>query len=264
VTRRAALLFTGLLLARLLPACAGEIPLSERRSGYADMRPETRAMQDDDAANPAMLWVLDGETLWHQPAAGDGHPPGPSCAACHGDARVGMAGVAARHPAFDAAIGRPLNLEQRINRCRSQHQQRPAWAYESRELLALTAYLAKQSRGLPIEVDKDPRNAPFIAAGRAEYQRRRGQLNLACDQCHDERWGRHLGGSLIPQAQPTAYPIYRLEWQGLGSLQRRLRGCMSGVRSEPYEFGAPALVNLELFLMWRARGMAMEAPGVRP
>jgi hypothetical protein len=33
---------------------------------------------------------------------------------------------------------------------------------------------------------------------------------------------------------------------------------------EPYDYGAPELVDLELFLMWRARGMRMEAPAVRP
>jgi sulfur-oxidizing protein SoxA len=39
---------------------------------------------------------------------------------------------------------------------------------------------------------------------------------------------------------------------------------MSGVRAEPNDYGAPELVNLELFLMWRARGMVWESPAVRP
>ena len=89
-------------------------------------------------------------------------------------------------------------------------------------------------------------------------------MNLSCAQCHDDNWGKSLAGNLIPQAHPTGYPIYRLEWQSLGSLQRRLRNCMTGVRAEPYALGAPDYVDLELFLMWRARGMTMESPGVRP
>ncbi|NVO05522.1 MAG: sulfur oxidation c-type cytochrome SoxA [Rhodoferax sp.] len=245
----------------LLPAlCAAEIPLNERLSGYAEMRAETRAMQDDDSANPGMLWVLEGQSLWSAGPGGDAKP----CAACHGDAATGMRGVAVRYPAFESAAGRVINLEQRINLCRVQQQRQPAFAPESRELLALSAWVARQSQGLPIEVSGSGRNAAALAAGRAEFQRRRGQLNLSCEQCHDERHGRHLGGSLIPQAHPTGYPIYRLEWQAVGSLQRRLRACMSGVRSEAYDYGAPELVNLELFLMWRARGMPLEAPGVRP
>ena len=48
---------------------------------------------------------------------------------------------------------------------------------------------------------------------------REGQLNLSCANCHDDNWDKRLAGSPIPQAHPTGYPIYRLEWQTLGSLQ---------------------------------------------
>jgi len=241
-------------------AFAGEIAPSERRSGYDFMSRETRAMQDDDTANPGMLWVLEGGTLWSRKTGAAGR----ACADCHGDARTSMKGVAARHPAFDAAKGRPVSLEQRINLCRTDRQQASPLAWESRELLALTAFVARQSRGLPIDVVIDARTQPFLDAGRAAFHRRQGQLNLACTQCHDANWGRQLAGNVIPQAHPTGYPLYRLEWQALGSLQRRLRNCLVGIRAEPYAYGAPELVDLELYLMWRARGMTMEAPAVRP
>lgn len=241
-------------------ASAGEIPPSERRSGHHFMSRETRAMQDDDTANPGMLWVLEGETLWKGKAGAAGR----ACADCHGQARASMKGVATRYPSFDEAQGRPVSLEQRINRCRMGRQQAPALAWESRDLLALTAYVARQSRGLPIEVAPGPRTQPFLEAGRAAFHRRQGQLNLSCSQCHDDHWGRRLAGNVIPQAHPTGYPLYRLEWQGLGSLQRRLRNCLVGMRAEAYDYGAPELVELELYLMWRARGMTIEAPAVRP
>jgi L-cysteine S-thiosulfotransferase len=247
-------------IAMVASAFAGEIPRAERRSGYDFMSRETRAMQDDDTANPGLLWVLEGRTQWNRKIGAAGR----ACVDCHGDARLSMKGVAARHPAFDAAQGRPLTLEQRVNRCRSDRQQAPPLAWESRELLALTAYIARQSRGLPIEIAADPRAQPFLDAGRATFDRRQGQLDLACSQCHDANWGRQLAGNVIPQAHPTGYPLYRLEWQGLGSLQRRLRNCLVGMRAEPYEYGAPEMVDLELFLMWRARGMLIDAPAVRP
>jgi sulfur-oxidizing protein SoxA len=248
------------LLAVAASALAAEIAPSERRSGYELMGRELRAMQDDDTANPAMLWVLEGAALWKQATGAAGR----ACADCHGEAAVGMKGVAAHYPTFDAARKRPVSLEQRINSCRVERQEAPALAYESRELLALSAYVARQSRGLPIAVTIDDRMQPFLEAGRALYERRQGQLNLACSQCHDANWGRQLAGNVIPQAHPTGYPLYRLEWQSLGSLQRRLRGCLVGIRAEPYDYGAPELVDLELYLMWRARGMTMDAPAVRP
>ncbi len=241
-------------------AFAGEIPRADRRSGYDFMSRDTRAMQDDDTANPGLLWVLEGGTLWSRKTGAAGR----ACADCHGDARASMKGVAARHPGFDAAKGRPVSLEQRVNFCRTDRQQAPPLAWESRELLALTAYVARQSRGLPIEIAIDQRTQPFLDAGRAIWDRRQGQLNLACSQCHEANWGRQLAGSVIPQAHPTGYPLYRLEWQSLGSLQRRLRNCLVGMRAEPHEYGAPEFVDLELFLMWRAREMTFEAPAVRP
>jgi sulfur-oxidizing protein SoxA len=252
---------------RLIVAVAGLIGLAPataepdpRRSGFDEMGPATQAMQRDDAANPGMLWVLDGEELWRRAAPGGG----PSCAGCHGEAETSMRGVAARYPAFDAAEGRPIDLQGRVNLCRTARQKAPAFAAEGRELLALTTLVAHQSRGLPIAPPDDPRLAPARERGRALFSRRVGQLDLSCAQCHDERAGARLAGNPIPQAHPTAYPLYRLEWQSLGSLQRRLRNCLTGVRAEPYPYGAPEYVELELYLMSRAAGMKVETPGVRP
>jgi len=239
---------------------ATDIPLAERRSGYEQMKRETRAMQYDDTSNPATFWVLEGESAWKRKTGAANR----ACSECHGDAAVSMQGVAARYPAHDAKSGRVINLEQRINACRIERQQAKPLAYESRELLALTTYVARQSRGLPIAVAPDQKTRPHLDAGRATYHRKIGQIDLSCAQCHDQHAGRHLAGNPIPQAHPTGYPIYRLEWQSVGSLQRRLRNCMSGLRAEPYEYGSQELVDLEYYLMWRARGMQVETPAVRP
>jgi L-cysteine S-thiosulfotransferase len=234
------------LLVVLGPATAGEIPLSERKSGYEFMGRETRAMQDDEATGPAVLWLLDGEALRGKLG----------CAGCHGDASASMKGVAARYPAL--VDGKLVNLEQQVR------HKAPGLAYESRDLLALTAFVARQSRGLPIRAELNEKTKPFIERGREFFHRRQGQLNLACTQCHDDNWGKRLAGNTIPQAHPTGYPIYRLEWQALGSLARRFRNCLTGMRAELYAPGTQEFVELELYLMWRARGMKLEAPGVRP
>jgi sulfur-oxidizing protein SoxA len=255
---RPAVLTATVLLAIAL-AAAGEIPLAERRSSYEHMSRETKAMQDVDTDNPGMLWVLDGETQWQAKAG----KAAVACAGCHGEAEKSMKGVAARYPAYDAKRGTAVDLADRINICRVERQQAPELKRESRDLLALTALIARQSRGMPIESD-DARLKPFVEAGRAIFNGRQGQLELACAHCHDNNWDRKLAGITLPQGHPTGYPIYRLEWQTLGSLQRRLRNCLIGMRAEPYAYGSPELIALEAYLMWRARGMPMESPAVRP
>ena len=252
---------TAILVALLAGmVAAAEIPRGERRSGFDFMSAETQRMQSDDSSNPAMLWVLDGERLWSAKAGSSGR----ACADCHGDAAQSMRGVAARYPAFDPATERPVDIPGRINQCRVEHQSASPLARESEDLLAVTTYVFLQSRGMPVAPATDERLVPFREQGRQLFEQRLGQLDLSCAACHDDNWGKRLGGSAIPQAHPTAYPLYRLEWQGVGSLQRRLRNCMIGVRAEPDAFGSPEFIDLELYLMSRAEGLPIETPGVRP
>jgi L-cysteine S-thiosulfotransferase len=246
-------------LMTIASALNADIPLAKRRSSYDQMSATTRAMQDDDTSNPGMLWVLDGEAFWRAKAGSAAR----ACADCHGDASQSMKGVAARYPAFSVNRAAPINLEGQINICRTEQQHAAALELESKDMLALTVYVARQSRGMLI-VSEDARLKPFIDLGRAIFEQRQGQLNLSCAQCHDDNWGQKLAGIPMPQAHPTGYPIYRLEWQTMGSLQRRLRNCMIGMRSESYAYGSPEFAALEIFLMWRARGMPMESPAVRP
>ena len=237
------------VVALLLLAAAPAFAADARRSGFDDMSPQLQAIERDDAANPAMLWVKEGEAMW-----------GRECARCHGDAATSMRGVAARYPSFDAATRRPITLGQRL----ATHQRATPLVPESDALLGIESYVALQSRGMPIAPPDDPRLQPYRARGEQLFRRRIGQLDFSCAQCHDDHAGQRLGGSTIPQAHPTGYPQYRLEWQAMASLQRRLRSCISGIRAQTYDYGAPELVELELYLMSRARGMPMETPAVRP
>jgi len=249
-----------LLVLAALSATAFAMATDERRSGAEFMSPATQAMQRDDAQNPAMLWIASGEAQWNATAGSSAK----SCASCHGDARSSMRGVAARFPALDAGSGKVVNLGQRINICRERKQQAAPWKLESEELLSMEAYVAMQSRGMPVTPAQDPATKAAAARGKQQYFQRIGQLNLSCAQCHDQQWGKRLAGSTIPQAHASAYPIYRLEWQAMGSLQRRLRNCMSGVRAEVPPFGAQELIELEAWLAVRDQGMKIETPGVRP
>ena len=252
-------LWLGLAAMWIGGALADEIPRDQRRSGYETMRPETRAMQDSDADNPATLWVLDGEALWNKREGAAGK----SCADCHAGAAP-MKAVAARFPRFDAARATPVDLEQQINICRRDRQNAPPLAAESHDLLALEAFVAKQSRGDTIESNREPGAKESIEAGRKLFNERRGQLNLSCAQCHDDNWGKSLGGANIPQGHPNGYPLYRLEWQSLGSMGRRLRNCLSGMRAELWPRDAREYVDIEMYLMSRAAGLKMESPAVRP
>ena len=230
-----------------------------RKSGFDFMQPATQALQKDDTQNPAMLWVKDGQASWTQH---DGVAK-KSCADCHG-AINRMRGVATRYPQYSPEAKRVINLGQQINQCRTTQQQAKAWPPENATLLGLEAAIAMESRGHHVAPPSQPQLSEAQKRGEALFNKRIGQVDLSCRDCHDALSGKRLGGNTIPQAHPTGYPIYRLEWQSVGSLQRRLRGCMTAVRAEPYPYGATELTDLEAYLTQRAVDMKLESPGVRP
>ena len=232
----------------------------KRRTGYQDMSPALQQMADDDTSNPGMLFVQAGEALWKQPAG----KANKACADCHGAIDTSMKGVAARYPAIPKGADKPVDLEGRINLCRTGQQQAEVLKPESEDLLALDAYVTHASRGLPIAPPNDPRLAKVRDQGKVLFTRREGQLNLSCANCHDDNAGKKLAGATIPQGHPTAYPVYRSEWQTLGSLKRRLRNCVVGMRAETYAYESVEYVALEVYLMDRAKGLKIESPGIRP
>jgi sulfur-oxidizing protein SoxA len=244
----------------LLAASEGDAAHSVdgRRSGYTYLLPQTKAQQDDPFANPGMLWVESGERLWKADVQG-----APSCAGCHGSAGQAMLGVAARYPSYDIRLGRVVNLEQQINACRTRLQRAEPWKYESEELLAVSAFVARQSQGLPVAVRIDGPAAASFQRGRAAYFQRRGQLDLSCADCHVHRTGARLRGEVISQGQINGHPVYRHLWQTLASTHRMFAWCNEAVRAEPYALGSRDYLDLELFVRWRGRGLPVETPAIR-
>ena len=233
-------------------------PLEEILSGWSSRSKSTQMLQQDDFDNPGYLWVDKGEELWSKV---DGKA-GKSCAACHDDASVSMKGVGASMPKWDAKLGRPLTLEQRINACRVDNMEAKPWKWESDQMLSMTSYVKNQSRGMPVNVQADGPMEPWVKRGKEIYYTRVGQLNFSCANCH-ENYGKFIRADFLSQGQSNGFPTYRLKWQKVGSLHRRFRGCMKNIRAKPYKAGSDEFVALEIYLAQRGPGLQVESPSVR-
>lgn len=227
-------------------------------SGYEFLHEETKALQDDAFANPGMLWVDRGYELYSMAATGNR-----SCSSCHGSSGEEFIGIADSYPSLDERTGELVNIENRINLCRSRYLSQSQLPYEHDDLLALTAYVLSKSRGKTIDRKPEKHLIEHWEVGRDYFHTRRGQMNLSCSQCHDENWGKQMRGDTISQGHSNGFPTYRFEWQSLGSLHRRFRDCDLGVRAEPHEAGSLIYTQLELYLQLRANGLAIESPSVR-
>lgn len=234
------------------------IPRSQLKSGIEFQSKSNRERQLDLAVNPGMLWVDKGAELWAKAEGASAR----SCQDCHGEPER-MKGVAPRYPQWDPKAGRLHSLETRVQECRTARQQAAPLVPESEPLVSLTGLLAHQSIGIPMapDIHGPARNA--FDRGRRLYEERVGQLNLSCAHCHELNWGQRLRSEVVSQGHGNGYPLYRLEWQKMGSLHRRLRGCYLSVRAEPPEHGSDDHLALELYLAWRAKGLPIETPAVR-
>ncbi len=222
------------------------IPLADRKSGYDFMGPQSRqAMQDDDTSNPGRLWVLDGEALWNQKAG----TANQSCAGCHGDATQSMNGVAARYPAFNVRA-------RSADRCRAV---RSTSAAPSRQQA-----LAVQLREPRIAGADRLRGA--AVARHADRRRRTSKTKLvrriraarfsncarASSICPARNATTTTGARSSParSSRKAMRPAIRfIAWNGrrIGSLQRRLRNCLVGMRAEPYAPNADEYTDLALY-----------------
>lgn len=228
-------------------------------SGTEFLTEETRALQNDSFANPALLWVDRGESLFSKTMAS-----GKACADCHSDnTALPLTKSATTFPKHNPRTGTLINLEGQINMCRIHHQNEAALSYESQDLLALTTYTAQLAKGQTISMDVTAKNRKNFLNGKDYFFTRRGQMNFSCAQCHDDNWGKKLRGDTISQGHGNGFPAYRLEWESLGSLHRRFADCDRGVRAEPLELGAQTYIDLELYLAARARGLTIETPAIR-
>jgi sulfur-oxidizing protein SoxA len=236
-----------------------DVPFDEVYSGWRFRTPETQALQLDDFENPAFIHVETGQELWSKVEGREGK----SCESCHQDASETMKGVRAAMPKWHEEAGKPLTLEQHINYCREKRMGAEPWKWESAKMLGMTAYIGLQSRGMPVKVQTDGPMKPWLERGKKLYYTPVGQLDMACAGCHEDHYGKMIRADHLSQGMSNGFPTYRLKWQGLGSLHRRFKGCMSNIRAEPYKVGGDEFVALELYLAHRGQGLSVETPSVR-
>jgi sulfur-oxidizing protein SoxA len=264
-------------------------PTNANLSGLAFLPPGLKALNSDASSNPVSLWLDRGALAWADNSNGQ------SCASCHGPA-ASLRQAVVTFPRLAADGKRLINLEDQIQACRTRSGQAagtasrlskpvqsgyeqnvsgqsssgPSGSAENEAVLALSALLHQAAQGLAWDVKAPTAKTADKAAWQAHlnqgaslYVQRIGRMNLACLHCHDHNIGKQLRADVISPGHPTGFPVYRMSWQGLGSVERRLRACFSGVQAQMPPPGDPLLRDLELYLKVRASGMLLEGPSIR-
>jgi len=235
-------------------------PLDEVRSGWLYRTKETRELEADSFQNPGMLYVERGEEIYN---TADGKA-GKSCASCHNDATASMKGVGASYPKWDADAQRPINIELRINKCRTENMGATPYKFDAADQKALTTYIKHQSLGMPVTVDLSKGKLQnWWERGNKLYYSRTGQLDLSCASCHELNNGKYIRADHLSQGNVNGFPTYRLKQANVVSLHNRFRGCIRDTRAEYPKAFSDDLMALEVYTTWRSSGLSVETPAVR-
>ncbi len=239
-------------------AHAADWPSSPQLSGNAFLSPGLVALQNDATNSPVAVWLDKGTALWSAST-------GSSCQSCHGPIST-MQKSASSFPRLSPDGKSLINLDDQIINCRKRSGYTQD-KLEDEDVLALSAVLHQAAMGQTINLQPPEGHKEQwqtrLNQGAKMYTARLGRINLACVHCHDQGVGRQMRSDVISPGNPTGFPIYRMSWQRLGSIDRRLRACYSGVQAVLPPAGDPVLRDLELYLKVRANGMLLDGPSIR-
>ena len=227
-------------------------------------------LQSANAMNPIGLWIDEGKRKWEK-----------DCTSCHALEKVVKA--VPDFPKLDASR-KLINLEDQISICRQRVEattnanansiatttaSTQSFTNDDNPTLELSTFLNDAARQLAINIapPTNPLHAIIwkknLADGERLFKTRLGHMNLSCQQCHDGKVGASMRAQKISAGHPTGFPAYRISWQGLGSIERRIRACYSGVQAQVPAPQDMRLRQLELYLKTRAQGLQLEGPSIR-
>jgi sulfur-oxidizing protein SoxA len=175
--------------------------------------------------------------------------------------------IAGDYPLFDEKRGEVVTLTGAINDCLKAHGQKP-WNTKKGKLAELEAYFAAKSKeaGKKVNIRIDSKAAAeAYERGKKNYYSQRGYLKLSCANCHVQGAGKRVRAEYMSPllGQTTHFPVYRLKWEGLGTLERRMGGCNKDQGENPHKPDSPWMKELLYFMAYMSNGLPVDGPDIR-
>jgi sulfur-oxidizing protein SoxA len=216
----------------------------------------------DPTENPAMFALDRGKELFVRASA-----QGKSCASCHAAPESTMKSWAAQMPRYEARLNKVLGVEEFITR----HARATTGAelpMQEADNVALSVYLHHLSNGAVIRPDlSSPGARKAAASGRALMQRKLGQLNMACVDCHTRekhafKWAR---GQYLVESRGTIahFPTWRTSRGDIWDIRKRFQWCNVSVRANDLPPDAREYGDIEMALAEINKGEKISSPGIR-
>lgn len=227
-----------------------------------DKRPAPVEKRDnlDPIENPGMWAVDKAQELWKQKSA-----IGFSCNTCHSDPKESFKSWAASMPKWEPRLNKVLGVEEFVTR-HAKATTGDTWLMETDENRAMSVYLHYLANGTPIAVDTTSAEAKAaIARGKALTERKVGDLNFACTDCHGKSANKWIRGQWLgePKGQYDHFPTWRTSLLAVWDIRQRFQWCQVNIRADELPPDAKEYGDLELYLASQNAGLKLSVPGIR-
>ncbi len=227
-------------------------------------RPVPKEERDnlDPLVNPGMWGVDKAKELF----AAKG-PNGSACATCHAGPEAAFKTWAASMPRWEARVNKVVGIEEFVFR-HAKAATGHVWLMQGEENTAMAVYLRHLANGAEIAVDLSNAAAKAAAErGKALMDKKIGQLNFACVDCHSPakgalKWvrGQWLGES---KGQVAHFPTWRTSRLEIWDIRKRFQWCGVAIRANELPPEAKEYGELELYLTSLNNGLKLNVPGIR-
>ncbi|MDV3239929.1 MAG: sulfur oxidation c-type cytochrome SoxA [Gammaproteobacteria bacterium] len=236
-----------------------QVPFNEFGNGVYAIDPESRAQWEAiEDFPPYEVAIENGKKLFETPFKN-----GKTYASCFPNGGIG---IRQDYPKFDATKGEVVTLESAINDCREANGEKPL-PNKGGAIADLVSYMAYTSRGnkMNVVIPNDPRALAIYERGKQHFYAKRGQLNMACADCHVYNAGNYVRADLLSPAlgHVTHFPVYRSNSGSMVNLQDRYAGCNKQVRAKDYPLQGDEYRALEYFHSYMSNGIEVNGPGSR-
>lgn len=174
--------------------------------------------------------------------------------------------IAGEYPKFIKGKG-VVTLSNAINNCLVENGEKP-WKLTKGKIADLEAFFANASKekGKRIHIVINSKEAAqAYERGKKEYYTQRGYLKLSCANCHVQGAGKRVRNEYLSPlfGAVTHFPVYRMKWQGLGTLERRIKGCEKNQGETPHKPGSKWTREMLYFMAYMSNGLPVDGPDVR-
>ena len=236
-----------------------ETEFGDFQNGVYSIHEDSRQQWEDiEEFPPYELAIERGEEMWDE-----AFKNGKTYADCLGKE---VSKIRARYPHYDEKNKTIATLEGDINKCRVDNDEKKL-GWKKGAIADLSAYIAFEGRDEPVNVKRPESEGEleWYNKGKQFFYAKRGQLNMACADCHVYYSGRRIRSETLSPAlgQTTHWPVYRSKWGSMGTLHRRYAGCNNNIRAKAFDAQSDEYKALEYFQTFMSNGLAFNGPGAR-